>query len=384
MSRQLLDLGARLRAATDSQPVALAAYAPALPPTAPVAVALDPDGHSLRATDGTTTTSGTGRQALIALDDLGITLDAPTYRTLVITSPAALSALTTLARTYPSAACAPVIAWWDQRADHPGTGAVHAVIATARQRWVLGVAPDRERDLDTWLTWLGITSTGPQALLDLARASTAGSTLPGLLDAAGADTRAWERHQQRIAAGRPWLAPDNRADAALGLASRSHATEHYASLRLDDPLVAHAATTDGTVVTGHLTHHDTASITVRAARPLSRLRVGSEVTGWIGAALDAHAGPAYVTGRVLTATVGTDAALTLTVGDFAKRPAQHPAGTMLTLRPRRVDPFMQANGRRLMAGNFHRSGNWLAGRGRPVLTRSDVPLDVVVAAADPD
>lgn len=42
---------------------------------------------------------------------------------------------------------------------------------------------------------------------------------------------------------------------------------------------------------------------------------------------------------------------------------------------------MQANGRRLMAGGYHRGANWIAGRGKPVQRRGEVPLDVIVAAA---
>lgn len=54
------------------------------------------------------------------------------------------------------------------------------------------------------------------------------------------------------------------------------------------------------------------------------------------------------------------------------------------VRPGRVDPFMQSRGQQLLAGGFHRGGNWIAGRGKPVMRRGAVPLDVMVAAAGDD
>ena len=57
-------------------------------------------------------------------------------------------------------------------------------------------------------------------------------------------------------------------------------------------------------------------------------------------------------------------------------------GDRLTLRPGRVDPNMQANARRLAAAGYRRGTNWIAGRGNPVPRRGDVPLDVIVAAAE--
>lgn len=71
-----------------------------------------------------------------------------------------------------------MIGWWDDRLDYPGTDAVHVVTKTARLRWTLGVHPDREREIDTWAHWLGVTTTGPQRLLDLARRTTSGPSYP--------------------------------------------------------------------------------------------------------------------------------------------------------------------------------------------------------------
>jgi hypothetical protein len=381
VSRALFELGARLRAAHTGHPVPVAVYAPVLPPTGALAVSVDHDGEQVyvNATDGTTTLAGTDRDGLAALATLGAVLGT-THRTLVVATRRDVVTLAALARAFPDEPAAPVVGWWDQRVDHPGTGAVHPVVATARLRWVLGVHPDRERELDIWRTWLAVTTSGPQALLDLARLTASGSTLPGLLEANGADSAAWERYTQRLSAGRPWWSRDTRADAALGLASRSHAVEWFESLRLDDPLVARAAAHDGTVVAGRVVAVDKASVAVEADRPLSRLRVDAKVTAWPGEPTKAG-GPECIGGRVLTATVGADARLTITVGDLVRRLKDLAIGDRVTLRPARVDPFMQANGRGLMAAGYFRGTNWIAGRGQPMARRGDVPLDVIVAAA---
>lgn len=384
VSRGLFDLGARLRAATEGRPVPVADCAPALPPVSAIAVTVDHDGEHcyIEATDGNTTHAGTDREGLAAIAALGGVL-ADTHRTLVVGTLRDLANLATLAREFRDETASPVIGWWDQRSDHPGTEAVHVVTDTARMRWTLGVHPDRERDIDTWRTWMGIEETGAHALLTLARMTADGRPLAGLLEAANADAHAWERHAKRIAAGRPWWSQDSRIDAALGLASRSHAVEWFDSLRLDDPRVALAASFDGSVITGTITACDAASATLIADRPLSRLRVDSKVTAWAGG--PEHAGGAsLLDGRVSDATIGTDGRLSLRLGGFARKLRGVAVGDVVTVRPARVDPFMQTRGRQLLAGGFHRGGNWIAGKGKPVMRRGTVPLDVMVAAAGDD
>lgn len=384
MSRAQFDLGARLRAAHTSTPVPTAAYAPAIPPTGGIAVTVDTDGEHvyLTAADDTTgrTITGTDRAGLDALASLGATITAP-RRPVVVGTSRDLATLTALAHAYPDAAASPVIGWWDDRLDYPGTDAVHVVTKTARLRWTLGVHPDRERDVDTWSHWLGVTTSGPQRLLDLARRTTSGPLLPGILHASILDTASWERYTKRIAAGRPWWTKDTRIDAALGLISRSHAAEWYESLRLSDPLVALAASHDGTLVPGLVIARTDDAAVIAADRPLSRLRVGTKVSAWAGDTV--HAGAVEcLTGTVAAATIDPAAQLTVTVSGIPRRHREVKVGNRVTLRPARVDPNMQANARRLAAAGYRRGTNWIAGRGKPVSRRGDVPLDVIVAAAD--
>ncbi len=384
VSGALFDLGARLRAAHTGQPVAVAAYAPTLPPVSGIAADVDTDGEHvyLTATDGRSTLTGMDRAGLDALAALGARMDA-THRTLIVGTARDLATLTALARAYPDAPAAPVIGWWDERADYPGTEAVHIVTARARLRWVLGVHPDRERETATWTTWLGVPTTGPQALFDLALLTASGATLPGLLHASTLDAASWERYGKRIGAGRRWWARDTRSDAALGLLGRSHATEWFDSIRLDDPLVSVAAAHDGTLVPGTITGTTRANpgtLTIEADRPLSRLRADTKITAWTGEPTDAL-DTIGISGRVLTSTISPDLRLTIIIGDIPSRARELSPGTRMTLRAERVDPSTQARARGLIAAEYRKGGNWIAGRGNPLTRRGDVPLDIIIAAA---
>ena len=384
MASDLFLTGARLRAASTGRPVAIAAYAPSAPPLRPVAVSVISEGGHVHveASDGEVLVAGTDRQGLAALDSLGLSALDAAPRTLVCESLGAVAALAALAEAHPQAACAPVLGWWDQRVDHPGTRAVLCVLDAARARWVLGEGPEVERELDAWTRWLGVVEQGPAGLLALARLVTAGPSLPGLDVGESDDVRSWDRLRAASAQGRPWRLPDTRAGAALALAARSHATEHYASARLDDPLVARAAVWDGAVVAGTVVSRSRTTLVVRADHPVSRLRVDAEVTGWAGQAWEPTVERAG-TGRVAAAAVGADGVLTLTVGDLVARGLADAApGGRVTLRPARVDPFMHGRGRQMQASALLRPGNWIAGRGAAVRRRGDVPLDVVIAAAD--
>lgn len=382
MSRAQFDLGARLRAAHTGKPVATALYAPVIPPTNGIAVTIDTDGEHvyLAATDGSSTRAGTDRDGLDALAALGVSMTNP-RRPLIVGTGRDLTSLAALARDHRDAPASPVIGWWDERLDFPGTDAVHVVTDAARRRWTLGVHPDRERELATWAHWLSVTSTGPQQLIDLAYLTAAGAVLPGILHASIIDTASWNRYSQRLTAGRPWWVKDTRIDAALGLIGRSHAAEWYESIRLDDPLVALAAAHDGTVVPGTIINRSEAAIVVAADRPLSRLRVDTKVTAWRGEPINAGA-TSCLTGSVSAASIDTDARLTITVSGLPRRKADLKVGDRLTLRAGRIDPNMQANARRLAAAGYRRGTNWIAGRGNPVPRRGNVPLDVIVAAAE--
>lgn len=382
MSRGLFDLGARLQAANAQRPVPVATFAPVLPPVSPIAVWIDHDGERVyvSATDGTHTHAGTDRDGLAAIAACGASMTG-VHRTLVVGTTADMGTLAALARRFPGEDASPVIGWWDQRSDHPGTEAVHVVTTAARLRWVLGVHPDLERDVETWRSWLGVTDSGATGLLAIAYRTAEGPTLPGLLDATNGDVHSWDAYCGRVKAGRAWSAPDTRTDAALGLATRSHAGEWFDSLRLDDPRVALAASFDGTVIPGTVTTVGNGRTVIQADQALSRLRVDTKVTAWKGGPLRAGSG-SVLSGTVDDARISRDGHLSLHIGDLPQKPKNLAVGDRITLRPGRVDPYMQTMGRRRLAAGYRRGGNWIAGRGTPIMRPGTVPFDVIVAAAE--
>jgi hypothetical protein len=393
VSVALFDLGQRLRAASLSRPVPRSAFAPALPPTDPVAVTVTGTGdHALvRASDGKRVTAGSGPGALDALASLGVSL-GPEPRTLVIADRSSLGHLVELARaTDPASGCAAaaaVVGWWDQRADHPGTGAVLDVTVACCARWVLGVPPALERQVEVWRQWLGVADHGPRGLLEIAAAVSAGRTLPGLEAFAEDDRRSWEAFRRRLAAPGSrwdWRARDSRREAALGLATRCDAAELYESLRLGDPLVATRESFGGTVVTGVLTAvQGRTLVEVRLDRLACRLREQTEVEGFPGFPRDlpAAGGAPLLHGRVSATRVTPDERLVLTIGDAVVRADPARRGQRLTLRPRSIDPRQQRSGRQELHRRYAARRSWLSGGAAPTPRRREVPLDVVIAAAE--
>jgi hypothetical protein len=392
VSNALFDLGQRLRAATLARPVARSTFAPVLPPTEPVAVTITGAGTLLRATDGTGVTTATGQGALSALAKLGVSV-GPQHRTLVIADRDTLSRLVELARATdpasPAAGSSAVVGWWSQRADHPGTGAVLNVTVACSARWALGVPPDDERQLAVWRTWLGIADAGPRGLLELAALVSAGQTLPGLETFTEDDQRSWEAFATRLADPKSswdWRMRDNRREAALGLATRCDAAELYESLRLGDPLVATRESFNGTVVSGIVTATPARTrIEVTLDHLACRLRENAAIEGFPGYARDSPAangrGP-WLHGRVAATRVTPNERLVVTITDAVVRPGPAHIGQRVTLRPRSVDPRQQRSGRHELHRRYAARRSWLSGGSVPAPRRRDVPLDVVVAAAE--
>jgi len=394
VSVALFDLGQRLRAATLARPVARSTFAPVLPPVNPLAITVtgSGDGALVRATDGNRVTSAAGPGALSALADLGVSVGSE-FRTLVVPDRDTLSRLVELARATdpasPSAASAAVVGWWSQRADHPGTGAVLNVTTACSARWVLGVPTDDERQVSVWHQWLGVADTGPIGLLELAALVTTGQTLPGLETFAEDDLRSWESFCARVSDPKSswdWRTRDNRREAALGLATRCDAAELYESLRLGDPFVATRESFSGTVVSGVVTFTSARTlIEVTLDHLACRLRHDAAIEGFPGYPRDVPAangrGP-WLHGRVAGTRVTTDQRLVVTIADAVVRPGPTRIGQRVTLRPRSVDPRQQRSGRQELHRRYAARRSWLSGGSAPTPRRRDVPLDVVVAAAE--
>jgi hypothetical protein len=398
MSVELYDLGQRLHAATRGVPAARSRYAPCLPATNPIAVAIGPTGTgatglSLAAATGSASDHRDAEDGLELLAHLGVDL-ARAHRTLVVPDRDTLRALAALADAAPPGSRhdeqAAIVNWWVQRAEHPGSGAVLVLAEACSARWALGTAPRAEQDIATWCRWLGVADQSAPNLLRLAHLVADGHTLNGLLDLHETDTRSWTFHRERLQGGRPWRALDSRMEAALGLATRSDSADLYASLRLGDPLVALRESHDGGVITGTITHAGTdggkvRDFTVSTTRLACRLRSGAQVQGWSGAPLDLPTATTTFTGLLGDIRVSSTASgpvLSLTVEDTVIRPNTLAVGSTVCIRPRAVDPKRQSFGRRTIGQRYRREGNWLAKGTTAPLHRRDVPLDVAIAAAD--
>jgi hypothetical protein len=392
MSVALFDLGQRLRAAAESRPIARCAFAPVLPPIDPVAVTVTGSGERalVQAADGMRVATGSGLEALSALAELGVSV-GPDPRTLVVPDRDALSRLLELAQeaeaTSACAGTAAVVGWWAQRADHPGTGAVLDVTSACSARWVLGVPPIHERELAVWRQWHFVTDRGPRGLLELAEVVSAGTALPGLEAFVEDDRASWNAFVARITDPKSrwdWRRKDSRREAALGLASRCDAAELYESLRLGDPLVATRESFGGTVVSGIVTALPSRSVVEVTLDLLAcRLREQTAVEGFAGYPRDLP--PALVAtpllrGRVTATKVTIDERLVVTIGDAVLRSVR--SGQRVTVRPRSIDPHQQRSGRQELHRRFAGRRSWLSGGSPPAPRRREVPLDVVIAAAE--
>jgi hypothetical protein len=80
--------------------------------------------------------------------------------------------------------------------------------------------------------------------------------------------------------------------------------------------------------------------------------------------------------------VTTDERLVITIADADVRPGPAYEGQRVTLRPRSVDPRQQRSGRQELHRRYAARRSWLSGGSAPSPRRRDVPLDVVVAAAE--
>jgi hypothetical protein len=393
VSVALFELGQRLRAAALRRPVARCAFTPVLPPVDPVAVTVEGTDERVlvRAADASGVTTGHGATALSALTDLAVSPEAEP-RTLVVASRVALSRLVDLAvQTEPESACAAtaaVVSWWAQRADHPGTSVVVDVVSACAERWVLGLPPAAEREVVVWRDWLGVADRGPRGLLALAAAVSSGPSLPGLESIAEDDRSSWEAFVARVTDPKSpwdWRRRDSRREAALGLATRCDTTELYESLRLGDPLVAVRELFEGTVVTGRVTAVPSRmSVEVTLDQLACRLRESAAVEGFPGFPQDLPpaGSSAIIRGRVAETRVSPRERLVVIIEDAIIRANSVRVGQRITLRPRSVDPRQQRSGRHELHRRYAARRSWLSGGPAPSPRRRDVPLDVVISAAE--
>ena len=383
------DLGQRLYAARTGQPVARLAHSPVPWISNPVAVRARLRRGTVTVTAAAPASPGqtaAGDGALRLLHDLGVTITAGMWQTLVTDDDATLPALTALAdaagRDGDQAAAAAHIAWWADRADYRGSSAVVPLIAGCRERWITGEPPAAETRARTWRTWLGVPDESCTGMLALLALLHDGPALPLLDRIERDDTASWNRASQEHAAGRDWRQPDSPARGAIGLQARCDVADLYEAALLGDPLYRQRAVHTGHVVTGtvQVIPGRRPALIVTCDRLDARLRAGNVITGWAGGPEDTE--PQPFTGTVSDAAV-SDGKLLLTVTDAAGRNVPADAARV-TLHAAGPDDFTFTSGRHRLITLYTTRSSWLTTGRPPAIARRDVPLDVLVAAAEDD
>lgn len=396
MSGVLFDAALRVSAADTGGPVPRLLHAPVRHRPVAVAVTARRAGASVKvrvvAADGTVH-EGVGAAGLAAIATAaGGPGDAlATGPTAVLADRVSLPLLARLAgqHTDPARESAAVLAgsavagWWSERADHPGSGAVCELLPVTRQRWVLGVPPG-EDTAAMWRRALGVGG-GARSALRWHRAVTAGEVLSGLSVTAADDDWLLERHRESVEAGRSWQVPESLGLAAQRLRSRCDAADVYAAALLEDPLWRARGVHTGHVLTGEATVgvlSNQGRIVVVADRLDTRLRVGSEVIGWPGPPIRERPGERF--SGVVTATAVEGGALVVHIGSLGRtgyRPAASETVTVIAAPP---SASTIRSARMMLARLYRRRFSWLSQGLTPEPVRRDVPLDVLIAAAEDD
>ncbi|MDQ1426864.1 MAG: hypothetical protein QOK39_340 [Acidimicrobiaceae bacterium] len=400
-SVELYDLGMRLRAATTGQLQARLAQRVTPGDWPLVAVAV-----SGRDTATVITVARPGQSAVTAGADAALAALAPAvpdnpngaddgHECLVVENRGQLRRLATIA----AAAChanadsrhnnaAARLAWWLQRAEHPGGAAVIEVATACAQRWVTGTDPTTTT-LATWTTWLELRPGAAAAVLlgaaDALRQGPMLATLAtkvktqddGTVRTEGRedeDLRSWTAFLDARRRATPWWGRDSPKAAALGLQSRSDAAEYWSRALLDDPRWAVRARFDGHVVVATVEAIQGRNVRLVARQSACRYRPGTKLALRRGADSD-------VSAEMVAATMTDRGQLAINL-DCHQAASKLTVGQRVEMVPKALSLSQMARGRKNLADRYlHRS--WARDGGIHDLVRRDVPLDVLVAAAEP-
>ncbi|MEB3023359.1 MULTISPECIES: hypothetical protein [Mycolicibacter] len=390
MTVEFYDLAQRLYAARSGRPVLRLADTLVVLSATAVFVEAHRDGDTLTATVATATSSArtvTGAARILkTLHHAGARfgLEAPCQ--VVVADGSVVSLLAGAARTLAGdgdaavAEASAVIGWWADRLGYPGSAAVVDVLAQSRQRFITAGLPTDERSGAYWRKVFGV-GDGVAGLAGWARAVTAGTPAEGLAVMMEEDQYSYGAAGQAFGKGRDWTAPDGAPWAALGLRRRCDAAELFESILLEDRLWRHRAVHTGNVAGGIVAWGDRTRFSVQCSRMDSRLREGAAVRGWAGG-IDSYGRALTFVGEVISAEA-VDGVLVLTIAGVRadSRPLQ---GAWVSLMPAAPNASRVKSSlftyRRLLTGG----GSWIASGKPPIRARRDVPLDVLIAAAETD
>lgn len=304
------------------------------------------------------------------------------HETLVVADRRTLERLVGLARSAqpgtPVHAAGALLDWWSQRSQHPGSGAVLILSEACSARWVIGGGPQAERSVGAWARWLGVTGTGTEAVLAIARCLVGG--VWRVVAGAGEEDRlAWT---WLLTSTRDWRLPDSPRAAAIGLVSRNAAAALWARSLLEDAAWAARERHLGRVVIGAVATPPAPDgrLSVVTADGLCRHRPGDMLD------LDLDESALHLRAELDHLSVRRDGGLTLglaPVGGHRKTAVEHVRrGHTAVVRPPWVNPSLHAVTRRAIAAAYGPDGSWATSRSVAApRIRRDVPLGVVIAGS---
>ncbi|OBK37195.1 hypothetical protein A5658_04360 [Mycobacterium sp. 1245111.1] len=400
MSAALFDLALRVRAREVGVPVPRLLHTSVPTRSARVAVWARQRGKGCRVwavgADGAVH-SGSGSDGLAALARAAgcVSGDLGEGATALIDRPGTLRVLDALAvehadptrcRDVAVAAGSSLAGWWVERSAHPGSGAVVDLLAVTRQQMMLGTVPGSD-DADAWRAALGVPH-GIAGLHAWWRAVSVLPTLPGLEPTGEGDDWLLGVHQDALSKRASWNVPESLYVAAMRLQSRCDAADIHAAALLDDPLWRLRGVHTGHVCHGDVVvgaHDDQGRVVVRSQRLDTRLKAGVAVVGWPGDPLHQKPEPAdRFAGEVVSTAVTEHCELEVTIGGLRRTGYKPGAGEILTVVAAPPNPSTIRSHKRVKARLYKRRFSWLSQGVRPVPTRRDVPLAVLIAAAEPD
>ncbi len=275
--------------------------------------------------------------------------------------------------------------WWVERAAHPGSSAVADVLAISRQRFMVGTVPGQD-SAAVWRRIFG-AQDGVAGLLRWHGGVTCGPVLPGLDMLRDDDDWLLERYQEAVKEGRSWDVPETLGLAAMRLRSRCDAADIYDAALLSDPLWRARGVHTGHVCTGRVVVGAGSAgnrVTVAAGRLDTRLRSGSAVIGWVGEPASARPGAeARFSGEVVTTEVESGV-LHVTIGGLKRADYRPAACETVTVLPAPPSESTIRSNRVVVSRLYRQKYSWLSQGSTPVAVRRDVPLAVIIAAADND
>lgn len=391
MTVEFFDLAQRFYAARAGQPVRRIKHALSVLEDAPIAVRASagadavPTAQISAAPNESVTVRGS-RELVEALAHVGVSITSTQWRQLIVPDTRSLNVMVEAARehrfdrTREVASAAAVIGWWADQAAHPGTCSVINLLEASRLRFVTGNAPAAERDPALWLSAFG-ADAGMAGLWQWAQAVTAGPYLDALHNGVVDDQQAWKAAAARFSAHGDWAGTERAPIAAMALRRRCDAADWWDAALRTDVWWRHRSQHTGHVTGGEIIGQTPTGFIVRCERLDARLREGNQVCWWIGGP-DAFQARSYSSGEVRQATA-KGGALLLTITGMMKA-ARPSVGLWASVMARPPLPQAITSGMRSYSALQFSSKSWITSGKTPPVSRRDVPLDIVVAAAERD